>query len=62
MVELAEERAFYAYFIGVIAVFYQSTNDKISREQDSGYKVRKVLQIFILIPSLYLFLFEIEIR
>ena len=57
---------FYAYFIGIMAVFYQSTNDKISREQDSGYNRKRKWEKFYKYEYLYSsylsIFFEIEIR
>ena len=37
---------FYVYFTGIMAFFYQSTNDKISREQDNSYNRKRKWEKF----------------
>ena len=56
---------FYAYFISVMAVFYQSTNDKISREQDRGSNRKQKWEKFykyLYSSHLSILFFKIKIR
>ena len=54
---------FYAYFTGVMAVFYQSTNDKISREQDSDYnRNQKWEKFYKYLYSSYLSIFISKLK